>query len=118
MPAPQASAMNQLARLKFTSFAIKVPQNWQTPSGDPDGKHYGDAFKPAEKSTSPVPAGLVLAASMNKYHTDAQKMHHAKIGAYIEGITKAICSAWSTWQSSATLVGVVINAVTAVGGQV
>lgn len=112
--------MKQLARLQFSSFQIKVPQEWKTPSGDPDAKHYGDAFKPEEKNTAPVAAAppLVMPASMNKYHTDTQKMHHGKIGAYLDGICTAICSAWSTWQSSATLVGVVINAVTAVGGQV
>ena len=112
--------MKQLARLKFSSFQIKVPQGWQTPSGDPDGSHYGDAFKPEEKQTAPVAAAppLVLPQSMNKYHTDAQKMHHAKIGSFLDGVCDAICSAWSTWQSSATLVGVVVNAVTAVGGQV
>lgn len=112
--------MKQLARLQFSSFQIKVPQGWQTPAGDPGAKHYGDAFKPEEKQTAPVAAAppLVLPQSMNKYHTDAQKMHHAKIGSFLDGISDAICSAWSTWQSAATLVGVVVNAVTAVGGQV
>jgi hypothetical protein len=38
--------------------------------------------------------------------------------AYIDGISSAICSAWSQWQSMATFVGVVINAVTASGGQI
>jgi hypothetical protein len=37
---------------------------------------------------------------------------------YITGICTAICSAWAAWQSSATLVGVVVNAVTASGGVV
>ena len=32
--------MQQLARLKFTSFNLKVPQNWKDPQGDPDAKHY------------------------------------------------------------------------------
>ena len=54
MPAPQASQMKQLVRAKFMSFNIKVPQNWQNPSGDPDAKHYGDAFKPEEKNTAPA----------------------------------------------------------------
>ena len=112
--------MKQLARLQFSSFQIKVPQGWKTPSGDPGASHYRDAFTATEKATVPVTAAppLVLPQSMNKYHTDAQKMHHAKIGSFLDGISDAICSAWSTWQSAATLVGVVVNAVTAVGGQV
>jgi hypothetical protein len=118
MPAPQAGAMQQLARLKFTSFNIKVPQNWQNPSGDPDAKHYGDAFKPSEKTTAPGVPPLFQPSSLNKYHTDTQKMHIDKIGKFIDGICSAICSAWSTWQSAATLVGVVITGPTASVGQI
>jgi hypothetical protein len=118
MPAPQAAQMQQLARLKFTSFNIKVPQNWQQPSGDPAAKHYNDAFKPEEKTTAPGAPPLFQPASMNKYHTDAQKMHIDKVGKFIDGICSAICSAWSTWQSAATMVGVVIAGPTASVGQV
>jgi hypothetical protein len=118
MPAPQASAMQQFARLKFTSFQIKVPQNWQNPSGDPDAKHYGDAFQASEKTTAPGAPPLFQPASMNKYHTDTQKMHIDKVGKFIDGICSAICSAWSTWQSAATMVGIMVNGPTASVGQV
>ncbi len=116
MPAPQASALKQKIRDKFTSFSIKIPQEWQTPSGDPAGKHYNDAFTASEKSTSPGSPALFQAASANKYHTDAQKMHVAKIGAFIDDISSAICTAWSTWQSTATMPGIVINGPIASGG--
>jgi hypothetical protein len=109
--------MQQLARLKFTSFNIKVPQGWRDPSGEA-GDHYGKAFKPEEKMTQPGMPMLVQPASMNKYHTDTQKMHVAKIGKFIDDTCSAICSAWGQWQTAATLVGVVVNAVTASGGQV
>lgn len=117
MPAPQASVMQQLARLKFMSFQLKVPQNWQAPAGDPDAKHYADAFKPEEKNTAPGMPPLFLPASMNKYHTDAQKMHVAKVGAFIDDTCSAICSAWSQWQMATSMTGIIINAVTATGGQ-
>jgi hypothetical protein len=61
---------------------------------------------------------LVQPASANKYHVDAQKMHIDKVGKFLDGICSAICSAWSTWQSSATIVGCIVNAVTASGGQI
>jgi len=61
---------------------------------------------------------LFQPASMNKYHTDAQKMHIGKIGGFIDGICDAICSAWGKWQSTATLVGVVIAGPTASAGQI
>ncbi len=117
MPAPQSTLMKQAARLKFTSFGLKVPQNWQEPSGDA-AKQYGDAFQPSEKTSSPGAPPLFMPASLNKYHTDAQKMHIAKIGAFIDGTCDAICSAWSQWQSMATLVGVMVNGPTAAMGQV
>ena len=118
MPAPQASQMKQLVRAKFMSFNIKVPQNWQNPSGDPDAKHYGDAFKPEEKTTAPGAPPLVQPASSNKYHTDTQKMHIDKIGKFLDGISEAICTAWSTWQSAASMAGIVIAGPSASGGQI
>ncbi len=117
MPAPQASAMQQLARLKFTSFNLKVPQNWKDPQGNA-ADQYGRAFKPDEKASAPGMPPLFQPASLNKYHTDTQKMHIGKIGAFIDGTCSAICSAWSQWQTAATMVGIVINAVTATGGQI
>jgi hypothetical protein len=118
MPAPQASAMQQLARLKFMSFKLTVPTDWKDPKGDPGADHYGKAFKPEEKVTSPHMPPLFLPATMNKYHTDTQGQHIADYGKFIDGICSAICSAWSQWQSAATMVGVMINAVTASAGQI
>ena len=117
MPAPQPTQMQQLARLKFTSFNLKVPQNWNPPQGE-DAQLYADAFEPAERNTAPGFPPLFQAASMNKYHTDSQKMHIAKIGKFIDDTCDAICSAWSQWQSMASMVGILINAMTAAGGQI
>lgn len=117
MPAPQATAMQQLARLKFTSFNLKVPTDWKDPQGEA-GDHYSQAFQANEKTSAPGMPPLFQPASLNKYHTDTQKMHIAKFGEFIDGICSAICSAWSQWQSMSTMVGVVINAVTATGGNI
>jgi hypothetical protein len=111
--------MQQFARQKFASFNLKVPMNWQEPQGDA-ADHYSRAFKPEEKTSIPAMGTppLFQPASLNKYHTDTQKMHHAKIGEFIDGMCSAICSAWSTWQNAAALTGVVINGPTAMGGQI
>jgi len=109
MPAPQASMMQQFARLKFTSFNITVPTNWQDPSGDPAAQQYRDAFKPEERTTAPGMPPLFQAASANKYHTDTQKMHIGKIGKFIDDTCSAICSAWSQWQSLASFSGFVVT---------
>lgn len=99
--------MQQLARAKFMSFGLKVPTNWQEPSGDA-GKQYSDAFKPEEKATAPGAPPLFQPASLNKYHTDTQKMHVAKIGKFIDDTCSAICSAWGQWQSLATFAGFIV----------
>jgi hypothetical protein len=117
MPAPQASMMQQLARAKFTSFALTVPTNWRDPQGDPAAQHYRDAFSASEKTTVPGSPPLFLAATGNKYHTDTQKMLIAKFGSYIDTTCSAICSAWSQWQSATSMVGILINGPTAAGGQ-
>ncbi len=119
MPAPQAAMMKQLARLKFSTFALKVPEDWKQPSGDPQAQQFNNAFKPEELVTAPamtVPP-LFIPQTMNKYHTDTQKMLTAKYGEFIDGICEAICFALQQWQTTATMAGIIINAVTATGGQ-
>lgn len=120
MPAPQSSMMKQLARLKFSGNNLKVPDKWKTPSGDPGAKHWGDAFKASEKSTTPDPTAppLFMPHTLNKYHTDTQKKMTQIVGSYLDGIVDAICQAWSTWQSSAVMTGILINGPVASIGQV
>jgi hypothetical protein len=110
--------MQQLARAKFMSFGLKVPTNWQDPSGDPGAAHYGKAFKDSEKTSAPGAPPLVQPASLNKYHTDAQKMHVAKIGAFLDGSCSAICSAWGQWQTAASMAGIVVAGPVASVGQI
>jgi hypothetical protein len=108
--------MKQAARAKFTSFNLKVPTNWKQPQGE-DAEHFSQAFKASEKTSTPGMPPLFQPASLNKYHTDTQKMLIAKIGGFIDKTCDAICSAWSTWHTSASMAGIVINAVSATGGQ-
>jgi len=117
MPAPQAEVMKQLARAKFASFGLTVPKDWQEPSGQ-KGDHYKQAIKPEDKSSTPI-AGLPLvkSASPYKWHMDVAKMHHAKIGAFLDGICEAICSAWQQWQSAATMAGIVVAGPMVTAGQ-
>ncbi len=105
--------MSQLARMNFTAFNLKVPQNWRDPQGDPAAAHYRDAFKPEEKMGVPGLPPLFQPATMNKYHVDTQKQHIATVGAFLDGITSAICTAWATWQAAATMSGILINGPTA-----
>ncbi len=118
MPAPQASMMKQLCRLQYSTNGLKMPDQWTAPSGDPAAAHYAKDYvqKPGSPDTTVPP--LYMAASMTKDHTDTQKKITSVIGTYLDGIVTAICSAWSTWQSAATLVGVTIAGPVAAAGQV
>lgn len=116
MPAPQALMMQQLARAKFMSFNLRVPANWKEPAGD-HAAQFRNAFKPADRSTTPGSPLLFHPVSHIKIHTDIQKMHIANYGNIIDTMCSAICAAWAQWQSQATMGGIVINAITAAGGQ-
>lgn len=116
MPAPQASMMKNLAKLAFKSHAIKLPVDWKQPTGE-EGKQYVNAFKENERFAPPDPSKLFIPASTNKYHIDTVKKNSDNFEKYIDGICDAICSAWSTFQSAATIVGVMIAGPVASVGQ-
>lgn len=118
MPAPQATAMKNLARLKFCSFVLKLPDQWKEPSGDPAADHYGRNYVSSPGVPAPVPPTLFLAANAKKDNCDTAKKISDVIGKYMDGAVDAICSAWSQWQSAATLVGVTIAGPVASVGQV
>lgn len=108
--------MQQLARAKFMSNALRVPTNWQNPSGDPGAQHYGKAFKDTEKSVPPGAPPLFTPASPNKYHVDTQKMLIGKFGDFIDKTSSAVCSAWNQWQTGAMFAGFIVTGpVAAVG---
>lgn len=72
-------------------------------------------FERLQSSPRPGPSGMPSIHVPPGALRGVQSFDHL---AFIEQISKAICSAWGTWQSSATIVGVIINGVTAVGGTV
>ena len=94
MPPPIATAIKDLAFDKFRSYNVKIPVDWKEPSGDPDGKHYADAFKPEERSVPPANPTLFIAASANKYHVDAQKNLNSSFGDYMTAMSTAIATGW------------------------
>lgn len=115
MPAPQAQVLQTLAKNTFRANGIQLAYQWRQPQGEA-GKQYADAFAPGERNAPVDPSKLFVPASTNKYHVDTVAQISAKFEAYLDGICGAIASAWGQFQSSATLGGVVVSAVTASGG--
>ena len=96
---------------------MTVPTNWQDPSGDPAANQYGNAFKASEKMTAPGSPPLFMPASMNKYHTDTQKMHIAKIGSFIDDdVLGDLLGVEQLAVERATMAGIMINGPVAAGG--
>ena len=118
MPAPQASMMQQLARVKFISFGLKLPDQWSEPSGDPGAAHYAKDYVSSPGVPTPLPPNLFLPANAKKDSCETANKISDVIGKYMDGVISAIFSAWSQWQSAATLVGVVIMGPVATVGQV
>lgn len=99
------------------SFKITVPEGWKQPQGDA-AQQYAMAFKDHEKVTEPGSPPLFLPATLNKLHTDTQKMMIATYGKCIDDLCDAICAAWGQWQAAATMTGVAIDGPFASGGQI
>jgi hypothetical protein len=107
MPAPQASLYKQLARQLFIANAIRLPVSWSQPNNQ-----FSDAFDPSDLIKIPnLPTNLFREATLNKFHVDTAKQVSDQFGEFIDGTCDAICSGISTWLTSASIAGVVINAV-------
>jgi len=109
--------MQEMAKLQFKSFAIQLPKDWRQPQGKA-GEHLVQALKPEERMAIPNPMNLFQCATTIKQHVDTANKISDLFAAYIDGICGAICSAWSQWQSLASLTGVVIMGPVATLGQV
>jgi hypothetical protein len=111
--------MQELAKMQFRSFAIKLPVNWQQPQGQA-AEPYRQALSPDKLvgMIPPFPPALFVAATVAKPHCETAQKISDKFTSFIDGICSAICSAWSQWQSLAVLTGVTVNGPIAAGGQV
>ena len=117
MPAPVAASMQELAAQHFRGLGITLPMDWSDPSSDEEKDQYSGAFAEGDRQGhTPKPAGLFRAATTNKIHADTADDISSKIRTYMDGVVAAICSAWSTWQSAASMSGVVVAGPTASGG--
>lgn len=105
MPAPNAQLLSQLTRTNFSAKGIRIPVDWAPP-----GEQFPDAFAPSERQVAPgSPTELFHAATLNKYHVDAAAGMSEKLGAYIDGVCGAICSAIGNWMQTAMVSGALIN---------
>ncbi len=108
MPAPQASAMQQLAKAKFMSFGLVMPSDWQQPQGE-QGKLYQDSFESVDHNRPDTSNRLFRPASTNVHHIDATKFIGQVYGDFIDDICSAVCGAIGNWMTAAVIPSVVIT---------
>lgn len=107
MPPPNKALYTNLTKQIFTAKAIPLPGKWSDM-----GDQFGDAFSLAERIAFPnPPTNLFREATLNKYHVDTAKDVGKAFADYIEAMCGAICDGIQNWMSTASISGVIINAV-------
>jgi len=114
---PPISPIAILGNVLFLAKGIKLPTDYQKPSGDPAGKHYGDAFQPADRLAIPktIPPWFLPAEIPNKYYQDQcdeigkayKKLH--------DDMCDAVKYAHTMWKLQAKFKDLKVMSVSAIG---
>jgi hypothetical protein len=113
---PGLTFIKILGNLKFLSHGLKLPVQWQAPSGKDGSKQYGDSLKPSEKAAAPqlVPPWF-LPAEPQKYFQDSCDKVGKEFKSFHDDILDAIAFAHNMWKLQAKFDGLHIMAVSAIG---
>jgi hypothetical protein len=105
-----------LGNVKFFSHSLKLPVQWQAPSGQDGAKQYGDALKPDEKAAAPqlVPPWF-LPAEPQKYFQDSCDKIGKEFKDFHDAILDAVGFAHNMWKLQAKFQNLQIMAIAAIG---
>lgn len=114
---PPISPIAILGNLKFFSAGLKLPVGFQKPSGDPAGKHYGDAFKPEDRIAIPstIPPWFMPAEMPNKFYQDQCDKIGKDFKELHDGMLDAVKFAHTMWKLQAKFKDLKVMSVTAIG---
>ncbi len=98
---PSLNCINQIAYVKFYANMKKLPVDFQKPQGDPEGKQYDDAFKPADKIAIPqtIPP-MFMAAEPNKYYQESCDKIGKDFQDFIDAAIDGVKFAMDMWRLS------------------
>jgi len=101
---------------KFLSHGLKLPANWENPSGDPAADHYSKCLKPEEKVAVPslIPPWF-MPANMNKVHQKSCDEIGKNFKDFHDTMLDAIGFAHNMWKLQAKFKDLKIMAVSAIG---
>jgi hypothetical protein len=106
-----------LGNLKFFSHMLKLPVEFERPSGNPAGEHYGKAWKPEDKIAIPklIPPWFMPAEIPNKYY----QQQCDDIGKGMKDFHDTMCDAvgfsHNMWKLEAKCKDLKVMAVSAIG---
>jgi hypothetical protein len=105
-----------VGNLKFFKAGLKLPIDWQAPSGDPGAKQYSDALTPADKVAVPqlVPPWFTP-AEPNKYFQDSCDKVGKDFKDLHDTMLDAVAFAHDLWKLQAKFQNLQIMAVSAIG---
>ena len=115
---PPLNFIKILGNLKFLSHNLKLPVDFKKPQGDPKGKQYGDAFKPADRIAIPhlIPPWFQPAEIPNKYYQDACDKIGNDFKELHDTMIDAVGFAHNMWKLQAKFGSLQVVAITAIGG--
>jgi hypothetical protein len=99
---PSLQFVKILGNVKFFSHALKLPVDWQAPSGQDGSKQYGDALKPDEKMAVPqlVPPWF-MPQEPTKYFQDSCDKVGKEFKSFHDDMLDAIGFAHNMWKLQA-----------------
>lgn len=113
---PGLQLIKPMGAAKFLSHGLKLPANWENPSGDPAADHYSKCLKPEEKVAVPqlIPPWF-MPANMNKVHQKSCDEIGKNFKDFHDAMLDAIAFAHNMWKLQAKFKDLKIMAVSAIG---
>src|SRR5262249_53876933 len=115
---PGLTMIKILGNLIFFAKSLKLPSEFKMPSGDPAGKHYGDAWKkPADKIAVPscIPPWFMPAEIPNKYYQDSCDKIGNDFKDLHDSMLDAIMYSHQMWKLKAKFQNLQVMSVSAIG---
>jgi len=114
---PPVQFMKPLGGAKFLSHNLKLPVQFQAPTGDPGKQHYDRAWKDGDKVAVPqlIPPWFQPAEQNNKYYQDSCDKIGQNFKEFHDAMIDAIGYAHNMWKLQAKFQNIQIMAVSAIG---
>lgn len=114
---PPLQVIKPAGQAIFLAHSLKLPSQFQAPSGNTGQDHYKKAFKSSDLGASPqlIPPWFMPAEPGNKYYQDSCDKIGNDFKKFHDAMLDAVVFAHTKWKALAKFQNLKINAVTALG---